>query len=113
MYSWMPKFGTQVSKCNAASMRDSATMDDGGADVVDELIFDQVFAVPDRVEDFTHRERRHRMLADEFEALLVFRRRRIFQPEQAVRLEVARKPCGLNRRQAMMHVMKELDVGPV
>ena len=92
MYSWMPKFGTQVSKCSAAPMhtgersvapwnpvrtlmqrrevrdaphvRDAAAVHDGRADVVDELVLDEVLAVPDRVEHLAHRERRHRVLAD-------------------------------------------------
>jgi hypothetical protein len=52
---------------DSAQMRDAAAMHDGRADVVDELILDQMFAIPDRVEGLAHRERRHRMLPDQFE----------------------------------------------
>lgn len=44
-------------------------MGDGGADIVDQLFFDQLFAVPDAIEHFPYRNRRDGMLADQAEAL--------------------------------------------
>ncbi len=84
MYSWMPKLGDHRSKCSAAPMhtgrqvrravaagahlvqrgevgdaaqvRDAAGVHDGGADVVDQLLLDQLLAVPDGVEHLAHRD---------------------------------------------------------
>ncbi len=75
MYSWIPKLGTQVSKVQgrahadgrqigravetgshlmdggevrqAADVGDTAAVDDSRADVVDELRFNEMFAIPD------------------------------------------------------------------
>ena len=54
---------------DAAHVRDAAGVHDGRADVVDQLLADQVLAVPDRVEDFADRQRRGRVLADQAERL--------------------------------------------
>ncbi|MNY50727.1 hypothetical protein D3C86_1862550 [compost metagenome] len=68
---------------DAPHMGDAARVHDGGADVVDQLLADQRLAVPDRVEDFPHGQRRGGVLADQPERLLVLCRRGVFQPEQA------------------------------
>ena len=75
-----------------------STVHDGRADVVDELIFDEMFAIPDRIEGLAHGERRHRMLADQLERFLIPGRRRISartagtvrDREQAARLRSAK-----------------------
>ncbi len=36
-----------------------------GADIVNQLLFNELFAIPDTVKDFAYRNRRDRMLADE------------------------------------------------
>ena len=140
MYSWMPKLCTLRSKCSAAAMHtgrqvgravragahagrarrggdlaqvgDAAGVHDRGADVVDELLLDQLLAVVDRVEHLADRERRRRVLADQPEALLVLGRRRVLQPEQVVRLERLAEPRRLDRRQAVVHVVQQVQVGP-
>ena len=66
---------------------DAAGVHHRGADVVDELLLDQLLAVIDGVEHFAHRQRRGGVLADQAEPLLQFRRRGILQPEQMVRLQ--------------------------
>ena len=65
-----------------------------------------------RVEDLAHRERRRGVLADEAEALLQLRGHRVLQPEQVVGLEVLAEARGLDRRQAVVHVVEQVDVGP-
>ena len=45
-----------------AHVRDAAGVHDGRADEVDQLAFDELLAVPDRIEDLTDRERRDGML---------------------------------------------------
>ena len=85
---------------------------DGHADVVDQLLFDQLRAVVDRVEHFADRDRRRRVLADGAERRLVLRRDRILEPEQAVRLEALAQPRGFDRRQAVVHVVEQVDVEP-
>ncbi len=91
-------------------MTDAAGVHDRRADVVDQLLLDELLAVEDRVEDFADRERRRRVLADQPEALLQFRRSRIFQPEEMVRLEVFAETGGFNRRQAMMDIVQQMHV---
>ena len=51
-----------------------------------------------------------RVLPDQLERPLILGRRRVLQPEQPIRLEVARQSRGLDRRQAMMRVVQQLDV---
>ena len=48
-----------------AQMSDAAGMHHGRADVVDQLLLDQLLAVPDAVEHFADRQRRRRVLADQ------------------------------------------------
>ena len=77
---------------DSPQMRDAAGVNDRGADEIDQLLGDQRLAVVDRVEDLADRDRRHRVLADQPEAFLVLRRRRILHPEQPVRLERLAQP---------------------
>ena len=93
---------------DAAQVRDPAGVHDGGADVVDQLFFHELLAVPDRVEHLAHGERRHRMLADQAEVRLVLGRRRILHPEQVERLECLAQPRGLDRRQPVVHVVQQV-----
>ena len=89
---------------------DPAGVDDGGADVVDQLLLDQLLAVPDRVEDLADRERGRGVLADQTEVGLVLGRHRVLQPERAVRLEVLAEPRRLDRRQPVVDVVQQVDV---
>ena len=91
-------------------MRDAARMHHGGADVIDQLILDQVPAVPDRIEHFSDRDGCHGMLPDQPECVLVFRRCRVFHPEQPIRLQTSSEARGFDRRQAMMDVVQQVYV---
>src|SRR3546814_9753483 len=95
---------------DAAQMGDAAGMDDGGADIVDQLVLDQLAAIPDGVEDLTDRERGHRMLADQAERLLILGGGRILQPEQPIGFERLAQSGRLDRRQAVVNVVKQLDL---
>ena len=85
-------------------------MGNGGANVVDKLLFNQLFAIPDAVKDFPHRNRRDGVLADQAEARLVFSRRRIFHPEHAEFFDALTETRCFNRRQAVVHVMQQMFV---
>src|ERR1700682_3775111 len=91
-------------------MGDTARMNDRGANEVDQLLGDQGLAVVDGVEYFADRDRRHRVLADEPEAFLVLRWRRILHPEQPVRLERFAQPAGLDRRETVVHVVENMVI---
>ena len=65
-------------------MRDAARADYRAADEVDQLVLDQILRIPDRVEDFADRQRRHRMLPDQFERLLILCRGRVLEPEEPI-----------------------------
>jgi hypothetical protein len=138
MYSWMPKLGhpevevqrrthahrRQVGGAVAAGahlverrqvgdapqVRDAAGVDHRGADVVDELVLDQVLAVPDGVEHLAHGQRRGGVLADQAEGLLVLGRRGVLDPEQAIGLQVLAQAPGLDRREPVVHVVQQVDV---
>ena len=95
---------------DAAQMRDAAGMHHGRADIVDQLLLDQLLAVPDRIEHFADGQRRRGVLADQAEAGLVFRRHRILHPEQAIGFEILAQPPGLDRGQAVVHVVQQVHV---
>ncbi len=95
---------------NSTHASDTARMGDGGADIVDQLLFDKLFAVPDAVENFPYRNRRDRMLADQAEAFLVFSRGRIFHPEQTVLLDAFAETGRFNWRQTVVHIVQKMFV---
>lgn len=66
---YVPDTAKQIG--NPAHTGNSACMGQRGADIIDELLFNQLFAVPDAVEDFTHCDGCDGMLANETEAFLV------------------------------------------
>src|SRR5919202_2093611 len=80
------------------------------ADEVDQPIADQrhVFGLID--EQLAHGDRHRRLLAQDAEVLDVFRRERVLQEEQPVRLEVARQLDRLDRRHKLVHVVQQLDL---
>ncbi|ABA53425.1 hypothetical protein BURPS1710b_A0511 [Burkholderia pseudomallei 1710b] len=93
---------------DAAHVRDAARVHDRRADVVDQLIADQVLAIPDRIEDLADRERRRRVAADQPECVLVLGGRRVLEPEQPVRLEIAAEARRLDRREPVMRVVQQV-----
>ena len=66
---------------------DAPRVNHGGADVVDQLLLNELAAVVNRIEHLADGERCRRVLADQPEALLVLGRSRVFEPEEMVRLE--------------------------
>ncbi|SUI76180.1 Uncharacterised protein [Serratia quinivorans] len=83
-------------------------MGQGGTDIVDQLFFNQLFAVPDAVEHFADGDRRDGVLADQAETFLILRRRWVFHPEQAVLLNAFTEARRLDGRQAMVHVVQQV-----
>src|SRR4051812_34207060 len=53
------------------------------------------------------------MLANKFETTLILCGCGIFQPEQAIRLQIACEPSSFDRSQAMMHIVQQFDVWSV
>ena len=66
---------------DAAEPGDAAGVDRRDADIVDQLLLDELFAVPDGVEHLADGDRGGRMLPDQAETVLPFCRHRVFQPE--------------------------------
>lgn len=95
---------------NAAHPGNTTGMGKRGADIVNQLLFNELFAIPDTVKDFAYRNRRDRMLADEAEARLIFSRRRIFHPEQTIVFNTFAKAGSLNRRQSVMHIVQKMFI---
>src|SRR5688572_29347110 len=94
-------------------VRDAACMNDGRADEVDELLLNELFAIPDGIEHLTYRERRDSVTADNLERRLIVRGSGIFHPEETIRLKVAPEARGFDGREPVMHVMKQLDIRAV
>ncbi|MPM99745.1 hypothetical protein SDC9_146939 [bioreactor metagenome] len=97
---------------DASHMRDTPRMHDTGADIVDLLPDDQVLAVPYRVEDFADRQWRRRVLTHQVECLLVLGRGDVLQPEQPQRLQFLAQPRGFDRRQPVMSIVQQRQLGP-
>lgn len=98
---------------NPPQLRNAARSNDGAADIVDQLVLDQILGVPDRVEDLAHGKRRDGMLADQLEDFLVLGRGYVFQPEQLVRLEHLAEVGGLLRGIAMVAIVQQVMVEAV
>ena len=90
---------------------DAAAVDDGHADVVDELVADEVVGVPDGVEDFAYGDGCCGVVADEFEAFLQFGGAGVFEPEEVVGLEGFAEARGFDGGEAVVDVVEEMDVG--
>src|SRR2546426_9459966 len=91
-------------------MRDAARVNDRCTDVVDQLLADQILAVPDRVEDLADGERSRRVLPDEPERLLVLGGGGVLEPEQAIGVEILPQPRGLDRRHAVMAIRPQMKI---
>src|SRR6185295_14510639 len=85
---------------DAPHVRDAARVHDGRADVVDELRFDEVLAIPDGIEHLAYCKRRHGVAADDLERLLILRGCRVLEPEEPIRLERTPETRGFDRREA-------------
>ena len=95
-----------------AQVRDAARVHDRRPDVVDQLLADQLLAVVNRREHLAHRQRRRRVLPDQAEALLQLGRDRVLHPEQVIRLQLLAQPRRLDRRQPVVDVVQQVEVGP-
>src|SRR3546814_4812425 len=97
----------QVGKRGDLShMRDAARVEHGRADIVDQPVLDQMLAVPDRAANLPDRKRRRRMLADQAERLLIFRRGRLFDPEGTIRLEILAEPRSEEHTSELQSLMR-------
>ena len=95
---------------NAAQMCDPACMHDSGPNIVNQLVLDQVFAVPQSVEDFAYGQRCRYVLTNEFERLLILGWRRVLHPEQMVGLQGFAQATNLNGCEPVMHIMQQVNV---
>ena len=95
-----------------ARVGDAADMPQVAANVVNQLFLNQVHAIPERVEKFTHGEGRGGVLANQAEALLVFRAQRVFQEEEMVGLEFMRQARGLHGAKLFVTVVHQFDFFP-
>src|SRR5215469_10586297 len=93
-------------------MCDTAGMHNGGADVIDQLFFDQLLAIENGVKHLSHGKGRRGVLANQAKALLEFRRGGVFEPKQMIWLELRAQARGLNGRQAMVGIMQHVNLGP-
>ena len=101
--------GSEV--CRFLRVGDAATVDDGHAYVVDQLLSNKVVGVPDGVKDFAGGDWGGGVPADELEGLLQLGGTRIFHPEEMIGFERFAEPRGLDRGEAVMDVVEKMKIG--
>src|SRR6266404_6175188 len=92
-------------------MGNSACVHYGGADVIDELLLNELLAIVDGVEDFADGERRGGVAANQAKTFLQLGRRGIFEPEEMIWLELFTEAGGFDGREAVMRIVEEVKVG--
>src|SRR6266404_3278542 len=90
---------------------DPAGVYDSCADVIDQLLLNELLTVVNGVENFADCERRCGVLANQAKAFLHFPRGGILEPEEMIRFQVFTQPRRFNRREPMVSVMEQVDVG--
>src|ERR1700687_6203242 len=96
---------------NFSQMGNSTGVHDGGADVIDELLLNELLAVVDGVENFADGERRGGVAANQAKAFLQLGGDGIFEPEEMVGFELFAEAGGFDGREAVMRVMEQMEVG--
>src|SRR4029077_11336930 len=82
----------------------------GHSDVVDQLFGNDRGGVPNRVENFSQRQRCGGVLADNAKSFLQFRRDGIFEPKEMIRLETFAKAGRFDGCEAVMRVVEQMNV---
>src|SRR5216683_1392011 len=100
----MPKLWTLRSKWSASAMHH------GRPDVIDQLFLDELLAIINGIEDFTHRKRRGGVLADQTETFLQLRRNRVFEPEKMIRLQFFSEARRFDGREPVMRIMQQVQI---
>ena len=88
---------------------DAAGVYDGGADVVDELLGDQLLHVPDRAQVLADGDRGGGVLPDVPERFLVLGGGRVLHPEQPVGLHPLAELGGLVGGEPVVHVVQQVE----
>ena len=84
----------------------SANLRDVDADEVYQPVFDQRHVFVLRVEQFAHRQRRRGLLAQQPEMIVLFRRERVFEEEEAMPFDVFTELNRLRQRHTLVHVVQ-------
>ena len=86
-------------------MRQSTAVDDGHAQVVDQLFGDEKVCVPDGIEDFAYRQWNCSVTADDAKSFLQLGSHRVLEPKQVIRLQTFSQACCLDRSEPVMYVV--------
>src|SRR5580704_18063374 len=92
--------------CNFLERRNASAADDGHTQVINQLLADQGFGIPNRVENFSHCQRRCGVLANDAKALLQLRRYCVLQPEKMIWLQFFSQTSSLDRSEPVVRVMQ-------
>jgi len=95
---------------NLAQMRNPTRVRHRATNVIDQLLFDQILAIHNMVENFAYSEWSRRVLTNEAEFLLIFTRRRIFKPKETIWFEILSEACSFNGTHAMMTIVEKMNV---
>src|SRR5881394_4196379 len=112
--TWSVPGGTDTEKLaqrgDLARRTQTADLRNVDADEINQPLFDEGHVFVLGVEQFTHGQRRTRLLAQQAEMIVVFRRERVFQKKQTIGFERLAQIDRLIQRHALVHVVQELDI---
>src|SRR5258708_5166965 len=97
---------------NFSQMGNATRVHHRRANVVNQVLLDQLLAIENRIEYLTNRQRSSGVPPDQPKALLQLGRSRVFQPEKMIGFEFFAKTSSLNGSQTMMCIMEQVDLGP-
>src|ERR1700733_3337474 len=103
---YLGQVGDLFQVCN------SARMNDGRTDIVDQLLLDKLLAVKDRVKHFADRKRSCRVATDQAKSLLHLGGGWVFHPEEMIRFQALADSGGFDWCEAVMAIVQQMKLGP-
>src|SRR6266545_823739 len=97
-------------RLNLARRTESSDLRNVDSDEVYQPVFDQRHVFMLRVEQFAHRQRRRGLLAQQPEMIVLFRRERVFEEEEAMPFDVFTELYRLCQSHALMHVVQQFNL---
>src|SRR5262245_34658506 len=95
-----------------AAGRDATDMRQIMADVIDQVLGDQLLALPQARISLAHSNWRAGLMADEAKRVEIFRRQRVLEIEELVGLKILCQLQGLAGRDPLVHVVQKLHAVP-
>src|SRR5438046_930959 len=94
---------------NFSSHANAADLAEVASDVIDEAVFDDIHVLVGVIEEFTHRNGRGALLAQNFEITDILRAKRIFHEEWMILLDFFANIDRVDGIEAFVHVVEQFD----